>query len=147
MPFDGTICIGVEGGAKHGGDRIDATFNNVKFKVGDGSEVYPVYKGMENGWDDTREYFGIEGAVTDRGTQGPDARYTIWDWNKDPIGGYNAAMRISGTADAAALGDHDWDTSFQVIEPRTHSTGKPISAQIVIYQWQSPKDDSKPNPQ
>lgn len=148
IDFPPPFTIAIEGGVKHGGDRIDADFSNVKFKVGDGTETYPVYKGMENGWNDVDlDFFGLNATVLDPGTQGPDARYTIWDWNKDPVGGYNASMKITGTADAAALQGHDWDTCFQVVEPRTGQTGKPLSAQVNISQWQSSKNDNVPNPQ
>ncbi len=146
------FTIAVEGGVKHGGDRIDATLTNVRFKLGDNT-LQPkqttdtfVYRGGENEWNDRDlDFFGLDATVTNPGIQAREARSTIWSYEKEPVGGYNASFRIEGTANCPA--GYDWDTCFQAVEPRTGQTGKPLSAQVNLSQWQSAKNPAKPNPQ
>ncbi len=155
IDFDASkpFTVAVEGGVKHGGDIIDCTLTHVKFKIGDSTLVRPVtgtdkylYRGAENGWNDQDlDFFGLDATVVNPGTAGPDARYTIWSYEKEAVGGYDATFTIKGTANCPA--GYDWDTCFQITEPRTGQKGKPLSAQVNLSQWQSNKNPSKPDPE
>ena len=134
--FAAPFTMGVEGSVAHNGDTIDATFTDIKIKVGDNTDGYGL--GTEADWNDTAyDFFGLDGELLDAGTNGPSEEYQ----NDKKTFGYNASVRVHGTANIPGTDSNghawDWDTCFSAVEPRTGTTGHPLSGQVVIPQDRS----------
>ena len=139
--FKPPFSFQVEASGAHDGDEVDATFADIKVKVGDGTEEYPLSCGTESTWI-SQNFFGLTAELLHPGTKGPSRFYQN---DTMPIG-YNALAHIYGTINMntgvngkySKLGTPwDWDTCFSAVEPLTGTTGHPSSGVILINQQQT----------
>ena len=137
------FIFAVEGSCAHNGDSIDATFTNVRVKCGDGLQSFNGKfsdYGTIGEWNDTNDYFGLNGTVTKQGETILDAGPTQTYYTVDGSGiaqefhSYGANMRITGTADIDPK--YDWDTCFQIVDPYSGAKGRPLSGIVNIAQQQ-----------
>lgn len=105
------FILGCEGSAMKEGDQIDATFSNVKTKVGDSSDgKYGAGSLLTEG------YHGLTGQITSQGSAAPSAQFGSK---------YNWGAHIYGII--GGIGGKDWDTSFLL-------DGKPNSGVVKVVQ-------------
>lgn len=133
--FAAPFSFQVEASGAHNGDQVDATFTDIKIRVGDGTDARPIANGTEGTWV-CRNYFGLKAEMTSAGIAGPDSRY----WNDTQAIGYNASARIYGTVSIDPKAD--WDTCFGYTDNSTTSSepgtaGHPISGLMNINQQQT----------
>ena len=147
--FKPPFSFQVEAAGAQDGDIVDATFKDIRVRVGDGTEEYPVACGTEADWFKLN-YFGLTADLLDPGTKGPDKRFH----NDMREIGYKASARIYGTVDMntkvngknSQLGKPwDWDTCFSAVEPLTGRTGLPCSGVVLINQQQTDWDGWVPD--
>lgn len=124
------FIFAVEGSTAHDGDSIEAAFQNIRVKVGDSVPTY----GTIGEWNDTNDYFGLNGELTGKGSIVLGA--TPFTTNAWRAAGANAT--ISGVADIPGVDSNGqpwtWDTCFSAVEPRTGTTGNPLSGVVNIAQ-------------
>ena len=112
----------VEGCAMKNGDSVNAQFSNVRVKCGNDSAYY----GTWANWNDSDfDFFGLDGRITGAGTNNDNGQWSTNGW---PSSGISAT--VSGTANIG--GGADWDTCFSQREPRTGTTGHPLSGIVMI---------------
>ena len=125
--FAPPFTFAVEASAERNGNYVEADFTDVKIRVGEPADQFPLAQGTEGVWNDSSfDFFGIDAQLLDAGTSGEEADVRFQN-SLYPIG-YNARMKIAGTANIPP--QYDWDTSFQL-------NGHPLSGQVAIAQQQT----------
>lgn len=111
----------VEGSAMKNGDSVNAQFSNVRVKCGEDP-----YYGTWADWNDRDfDFFGLDGRITKGGTAAGSGQWSTNGWSSSGI-----SASITGRANIG--GGADWDTCFSQREPRTGTTGHPLSGIVMI---------------
>ena len=124
------FIFAAEGSVARNGDSIDGMIKDIHVKVG----TDPTSYGTVGIWNDTSDFFGLQGDVVKLG----ESRKDNTPYTTDGQPTWGADVQLSGTANIPGNGPDGkpwtWDTSFSDMEPSTHTTGHPLSAIVNIGQ-------------